>query len=183
MHPYLMFQLIQEREKTMIVNITARNSLYQVINRLVKSGLAAVHSTERADNRPERTVYCITDAGRATVKDWLRQILAGGKPEYPEFPAALSLLPLVSPEEAIADLDERLARLDGQRAAIVTSLAHAGEIELPRLFVLDEEYRAAALAAEIGWVEGVLAELRGGSLTWSAEWIAEVAAKFEPVAE
>ena len=61
MHAYRMQQLIKERRKDDIVNVSQRNSVYQTIQRLVRDGLAEVSSTGRAENRPERTTYRITD--------------------------------------------------------------------------------------------------------------------------
>jgi hypothetical protein len=56
MRAYRMFHLMQQRDEGSIVVIAQRNSLYQAMNRLVKSGLAEVDSTERTDSR-------ITDPG------------------------------------------------------------------------------------------------------------------------
>jgi DNA-binding PadR family transcriptional regulator len=179
MHAYKMFQLMQQREKGSLVNLAQRNSLYQVINRLERAGLAEIDSTERADNRPERTVYRITDAGTATVRDWLRDMLTAERPEFPEFPAALSLLSLLAPAEVTDALASRLEQLAAERDGFVASIARADAMQLPRLFVLDEDYRRAMLDAQIAWVESVMSDLRSGGLTWSAEWIAQIAAQFE----
>ena len=51
---------------------------------------------------------------------------------------------------------------------------------LPRLFLLEEEYRKAMLEAELSWVRGVIDDLREGRLTWSEEWLRELAEKFLP---
>ena len=63
MHPYRMQQLIKERHKDDVVNVTQRNSIYQTIERLLRDELVEVESTAREANRPERTTYQITDAG------------------------------------------------------------------------------------------------------------------------
>lgn len=49
---------------------------------------------------------------------------------------------------------------------------------LPRLFLLEEEYRKAVLEAELGWLRGVIDDLREGHLAWSEEWLREIAAAF-----
>jgi hypothetical protein len=36
-------------------------------------------------------------------------------------------------------------------------------------------YQRAVVAAELGWLDAVIADLRGGTLTWSREQLAEVA--------
>jgi DNA-binding PadR family transcriptional regulator len=180
MHPYLMFQLIRQRGKDAIVNVGQRNSLYQVIDRLVRSGLAEVDSTERADNRPERTVYRITDLGLQTVREWVVQLLRADKPEYPTFPAALSLVMLADPADARGALADRRAQLAHRLDEAVTARAAAVTTGLPPLFLLDDDYRIAMLTAELAWLDGILAEFAAGRLDWSAEWIAAIAAQFEP---
>jgi hypothetical protein len=55
--------------------------------------------------------------------------------------------------------------------------------DLPRLFLLEEEYRRAVLQTELAWVRGVIADLREGRLAWSQEMQAELAAKFDPPEE
>src|SRR3954471_12608680 len=76
MHAYRMQQLIKERHKDDVVNVSQRNSLYQTVQRLVRDGLVEVESTERADNRPERTTYRVTAAGRECLARWLRDMLS-----------------------------------------------------------------------------------------------------------
>src|SRR6202042_1594537 len=92
MHPYRMQQLIKERGKDEVINVTQRASLYQTINRLEREKLIQPQSVSRDENRPERTVYELTDQGRQTMVEWMRKILSTPSPEFPEFPAALSVL-------------------------------------------------------------------------------------------
>lgn len=180
MHAYKMFQLMQQRNKGELVNIASRNSLYQALNRLVRAGLAEIDSTERADNRPERTVFRISDAGDRAVRESTRALLADEASEFPSLPVALSLLMLLTPADVETALGQRLAALESARDRQAASLAEASAMQLPRLFVLDEEYRHSMLVAQIAWLSALLEDLRTGSVTWSAEWMAEVAARFEP---
>src|SRR5438067_1236045 len=76
MHPYRMQQLIKFRGKDRVVNVAQRNSVYQTIDRLLRTGLIAVHATDRAEGRPERTVYAITRLGEQTLRHWLESMLA-----------------------------------------------------------------------------------------------------------
>ncbi|WBB74739.1 PadR family transcriptional regulator [Micromonospora sp. WMMD1128] len=169
MHAYRMQQLIRERGKHDVVNVAQRNSIYQAIERLRREELIRVAETIRAEGRPERTVYALTPAGRRTLDGWLADALATPAREFPEFPAALSFLPILPPEEAARRLDERAdtieARLREREAALST-------IDLPRLFLVEDEYQAALLRTELEWVRGLVADLRSGALTWSDEWLA-----------
>lgn len=160
MHPYRMQTLIKQRGKDRVANVAQRNSVYQTIEALLRAGLIAVRETSRDENRPERTVYEATDEGRRTIHAWIRAVLATPAREFPDFPAALSLLgPDFKPAELRALLEARVAALDHRLAG------HEGPFpELPRMFLLEEEYMAAIVRAEIAWLRGVIDDLRSGRL-------------------
>ncbi|MEU5720803.1 PadR family transcriptional regulator [Micromonospora sp. NPDC047738] len=165
MHAYRMQQLIKERRKDDVVNVSQRNSVYQTIQRLVRDGLVAVESTERAENRPERTTYRITDAGRAALGEWLRVMLSTPAPEYPEFPAALSFLPNLAPADALAALNTRAARLAERLTALDEEIIEVGRF-LPRLFAIESEYQRQVIAAELAYVRTLIEDLRAERITW-----------------
>ncbi|MEO3780934.1 PadR family transcriptional regulator [Micromonospora sp. B11E3] len=165
MHAYRMQQLIKERHKDDVVNVSQRNSVYQTIQRLVRDGLVAVEATERADNRPERTTYRITDAGRVTLDEWLRDMLSTPAREYAEFPAALSFLPNLAPPDAVDALTTRVARLTERLAALDAEVAEVGRF-LPRLFAIETEYQRQVVDAELTYVRSLVEDLRAGRITW-----------------
>jgi DNA-binding PadR family transcriptional regulator len=160
MHPYRMQALIKQRGKDRVANVAQRNSVYQTIEALLRARLIEVRETSRDDNRPERTVYAATDEGRRTMQAWIRTVLATPAREFPDFPAALSLLgPDLKPAELRALLEARAAALERRLAG------HEGPFpELPRMFLLEEEYLAAIVRAEIAWLRGVIEDLRSGRL-------------------
>ena len=160
MHPYRMQQLIVERGKDHVANVAQRNSVYQTIDALLRAGLIAVRETARDENRPERTIYEATDDGRRTMRAWLRTVLSTPAREFPDFPAALALIdPAMTPAELRELLETRTAALEIRLAG------HEGPFPpLPRMFLLEEEYMAAVLRAEIAWLRGVIADLRAGRL-------------------
>jgi hypothetical protein len=51
---------------------------------------------------------------------------------------------------------------------------------LPRVFLLEEEYLAAVLQAELTWISSVIDELSDGRISWTAESLAALAARFNP---
>ena len=75
MHPYEMASVLRERGKDQDMPIKW-GSLYTVVANLEKHGLVAATGSVRQGGRPERTVYAITDAGRAELTDWVRELLA-----------------------------------------------------------------------------------------------------------
>ena len=176
MHPYRMQQLIKERGKDEVINVTQRASLYQTINRLEREGLIAAQSVSRDENRPERTVYELTDAGRQTMVDWMHQILSTPSPEFPEFPAALSMLAVLTPKNARQQLERRVAALEPELKRLDGILAQTSF--LPRLFLLEMELLRVNCATELKWVRSVVEDLRSGKLTWSEKWLRKMAKEF-----
>jgi DNA-binding PadR family transcriptional regulator len=177
-HVYGIQKLFEQHGKDRVVNVRARASLYQTLDRLSRLGLVAVDETVRQEGYPDRVVYAITDAGREVALDWLREMLRSTGDEYPEFIAAVSIMFGLEPDDARAQLEARADALASELADAEAQLK--GSPGLPRLFLLEEEYRRAVLRAELSWVRGVIADLREGRLTWSEEWLAEIAAAFAP---
>ncbi|WP_433564737.1 PadR family transcriptional regulator [Nocardia sp. CA-151230] len=172
MHPYAIQRRIKEWGKDKVVNVGQRAQLYKTIARLQEAGLVAVRETGRDQQYPERTVYEITDAGRTSCIAWINEMVSTPRNEFPEFPAALSFLMLLTPAAARAELEKRAAARRADLEAIDAGMAQAGQFGLPRITMLEDEYQRALIAAESHWLEGVLADLADGSLTWSWESLA-----------
>lgn len=177
-HVYGIQKLLEQQGKDRVVNVRSRASLYQALDRLVRQGLVEVHETARSEGYPDRIVYAITDAGRDAAREWLREMLRATGGDYPEFIAAVSILFGLAPDDARAQLEQRADSLAAELADAEAQLE--GTPGLPRLFLLEEEYRRAVLGAELAWVRGVIADLQKGRLTWSEQWLREIAAEFLP---
>jgi DNA-binding PadR family transcriptional regulator len=177
MHPYRMQRLIEERGKDDVVNVRRRSSLYQTIDRLARANLVSPKETVRDANRPERTVYQITDEGRRTARAWLRNMLAEPAREFPRFPAALAHLPMLTTDDARARLDRRLEALREELESLQEQHRRGQEI-VPRLFLVESEYLIAMVEAEIRWTAGLVDDLRTGALAWDEDWLREVADEF-----
>lgn len=174
MHVYRMQQMIKERGKDEVINVTQRNNLYQMIARLERDGLIVPRISEREGNRPERVVYEITNPGRGLAVEWTRQILSTPSREFPEFPAAISVLPLLSPEDALEQFEKRIIALEMEGGRLKKQTVDAATY-VPRLFLLEMEYLYRQTSAELRWVKSVADDLRSGKLTWSEAWIRKMA--------
>ena len=179
MHVYRLQKLLEAEGKDRIVNVRSRASLYQAIERLERLGLVEVSATVRQEGYPDRVVYAITDAGRLLARQWLREMLSDTGGRYPEFIVALSILFALPVTEAREQLELRAERLAEQLAETERTISSAPS-GLPRLFLLEEEYRRTLLHAEIDWLRGVIADLTDGRLTWSEQWLREIAEAFLP---
>jgi DNA-binding PadR family transcriptional regulator len=178
MHAYRMQQLIRHRGKDRVVNVRRRASLHQTLERLVRLGYVEIQGRTRTEGRPERIVYAITDQGREAAKNWLRELLTNVGGEFPSFPAALSMLPVLSPAEARRHIE---ARADKIRRHIeeLRAIEQAAR-GLPALFLLEEAYNSALLEAELKWLKALIVELDDGRVTWDDKWLREAGEKFDP---
>jgi DNA-binding PadR family transcriptional regulator len=174
LHPYGIQRLLKHWGKDEVINVGQRANLYKTINRLHEAGLIAVRQTERDQQYPERTVYELTDEGRRKAPEWLAEMLATVRSEFPQFPAALSFAMGLPPEQVREALERRAAVLRESLAGIEQVLGRYSGT-LPRVTLLDDEYRRAVIVAELAWIDGVVEDLRTGALTWSEEELTRVA--------
>jgi DNA-binding PadR family transcriptional regulator len=156
MHPYEIASVLRARGKDDDMEIKW-GSLYTVVRNLAKHGFLEVVESRRAGARPERTIYRITDAGFAELRDWTRELVSTPQPELPRFKAGLSVFSALTPEEAADALRERVTALERIISAQRASLAEHSDV--PRLFLVEVEYELATREAELTWVRGLLDEL------------------------
>ena len=169
MHPYEIAATLRIRNKGGSIKLRY-GSLYTVIDGLQEEGLIEVKETVREGRRPERTIYALTPAGLKRMREWMHALLGTPVKEYPQFEAALSLLPAVPPDEAIALLEARVGRLsvmcEELRAAIEVAVKH-----VEALFLVENEYRLALLEAERQFIEGLIQRIKDDAeyvRTWKA---------------
>jgi DNA-binding PadR family transcriptional regulator len=148
-----------------VVNVSQRTSLYRTIDRLQEAGLVSVPETGRDQQYPERTVYAITDAGRAATREWLEEMLAVPRQEFPEFPAALSHVMMLTPQEALGLLARRETLLTAMHQGLEAGLASTAA--MPRVISLEGEYVLATATAQLTWLRSVIDDLQTGRLSWS----------------
>jgi DNA-binding PadR family transcriptional regulator len=171
MHPYELARTLRANGDERSIKFN-HGSLYMVVGQLEKAGFVSAQETTREGQRPERTVYALTDAGRAEHRSWLRELVEEPRHEFPQFVAALSLIAALPPGEVVELLGARLERLATERTRtrelIDTTLAGG----LHPLFLVEEEYRLALLDAEIGFVESFVARITDPEAGWAGPWAA-----------
>src|SRR5215213_9975789 len=158
LHPYEIGRRLKEHGKDRNIKYN-RGSLYMVVEQLRKAGFVAGEETVRDTPRPERTVYALTDAGRAEFYDWMGELVADPVHEYPQFGVALSLLSVIAPPDAAALLRRRLDALAAEAEEIRATVQGATEGGLHWVLLVEEEYRRALVEAEHRFVEGLVAAL------------------------
>ncbi|MFJ5309511.1 PadR family transcriptional regulator [Streptomyces sp. NPDC088350] len=168
MHPYEIAQTLRRQGKDTSTKINY-GSLYTVVQNLEKHGFVEVADIERKGNRPERTVYGLTETGREEMAEWLSELLARPVKEYPIFETALSLLGALPPDEVVTLLEERVKNLDVRAASERGALEKLYE-SVPRLFLVETEYQLHMVEAQADWVRGFLEEIRKGSMPGVEGW-------------
>jgi DNA-binding PadR family transcriptional regulator len=169
MHPYELSRTLRDNGDARSIKFN-HGSLYMVVQQLAKAGFIAESETSRDGQRPERTVYALTDAGRHELRDWLRELVEEPQHEYPHFVAALSLIGALPPTEVVGLLHERLRRLAEQRAEIRSMINTALAADVHALFLVEEEYRLALLDAEHSFVERFIEQITHPETGWGPMW-------------
>ena len=170
MHPYEIASTLRERHKDESIKLNY-GSLYSVVESLKGHALITEQETERQGNRPERTVYQITDAGRLELIDWLSELLCRPVKEFTRFEAGLSLLPVLPPKDAAALLEERCKRLAVELEQYRSQRSSYLLRELPRLFLIESEYWMALREAELKWTRALIADITSGTLEGMDQWL------------
>jgi DNA-binding PadR family transcriptional regulator len=168
MYPYEMASTLRERGKDQAIKINW-GSFYTVVQNLEKYGFIEAIEVAREGRQPERTTYQITDAGRAELQDWLRELLSVPGREYSSFEAALGESAVLPPDELIDLLQQRLAALEEANDRLQVELAMLAT-QVPRLFLIESEYYLAQRRAEQEWVRGLLEEFTGGTFPGLDAW-------------
>jgi DNA-binding PadR family transcriptional regulator len=169
MHPYEMAATLKQRGKEQSIKLRY-GSLYTVVRQLEREAFIEPAGTERAGARPERTTYRLTQPGEAEMNAWLRSLVSEPVKEYPQFVAALSLLPALPPKEAQALLTHRLGRLDDAASKLQSELAGAAAMNLPPLFLIETEYALALLRAERTFVQTLIHGIETAELGGIKQW-------------
>jgi DNA-binding PadR family transcriptional regulator len=176
-HTYEMHRFILDTHKDFVTGLP--RSMYHAVDRLLRDGLIAVHDVRRDGPRPERTVYALTDAGRAALRERVGRLLAVPETDATLLVAALSFVAVLPRAEALAALRARLDALAARLRELDAGLA-AVPPAVPRLLLVEGEFERARLGAEHDWVAGFVAEVERGALPWLDEGDADGLADLLP---
>jgi DNA-binding PadR family transcriptional regulator len=169
MHPYEMATTLRERRKESSIKLNY-GSLYTVIEQLLRERFIAVREVLKEGKRPEKTVYELRSEGEAELIDWMRELVSSPVKEYPMFEAALSLLPVLPPEEVIDLLAIRIGLLEKTIEEFDEQERICREMKLPRLFSLESEYYKAVTLAEYEFSKDLLEDLKRDAGKLRSSW-------------
>jgi DNA-binding PadR family transcriptional regulator len=171
MHPYEMMRLLRARGDERLVSIQ-NGTFYHTVGRLERAGLLAEVGVDREGNRPERTTYTLTRAGRDVVSEWVRRELE--RIDRPvEYRVALAEAHNLSRKDVQALLGRRREALTGTLAALESRLADASDRGIPEQYLVEVDREIAMLRAELTWLDRLRSRLSDGTLPWGAGEIPE----------
>lgn len=167
MHPYEMLRTLRQRRQDRLVKVRA-GSLYHCVERLADKGYARVGCTECVGNRPERTTYRLTDAGRAALSDWVAEHLTRVQNGYPLLPVALGEAHLLRPARVARLLEQRCLALDEQIDDLQHTMRGARDRGVLEAYLLSLTYTLTLLRAEREYLRGIVSSIDTEELTWPA---------------
>ena len=164
MHPYEMVRLMRARHDDRLITIT-NGTLYHTVSRLHRAGLIDELGIDREGNRPERTTYSLTDAGRDAVVTWVqRELPRIDRPA--DFRIALAEAHNLERADVIDLLRTRRGALLDDHTRHRNGLEGAREKRVPEQVLVEIERQEALLEAELRWLDSLLDRLDAEVLPW-----------------
>jgi DNA-binding PadR family transcriptional regulator len=170
MHPYEMACTLRERHKEASIKLNY-GSLYTIIEQLQREQFIFPRETLREGKRPEKTVYELTADGKTELINWMRELVSDPVKEFPQFEAALSLIPALPPDEVVALLEIRVNLLKKELEGHSEEGRLCKTVKLPRLFSLEREYHNEMARAECRFSEQLLADIKRDVGGLKSSWI------------
>ena len=167
MHGYQIGELIDRHLGTSIQ--LKKPTAYRLLNEMARDGWIAF-TEEREGNRPTRRVYAITSGGEAAFQRLLRESLGSYRPAEFRSDVGLAFLHALPAEESVSLLRQRRAKIEHLLQTVRADDRHPGGFQL----VLD--HQARHLAAELEWLDQVIAQLESDSHSSGAWHLAASAA-------
>lgn len=164
-HPYEMASRMRARHHDEFIRLNF-GTLYHTVEVLERNGWIHPVEREKEGRRPERTVYELTDAGRAVLLRTLGELLRQPRREYPHFAAGLMFMHHLDAADAAEHLEQRAHALDIIVTKFETVLAELLKRGLARLALIEVEHKIAMLDAERKWVRQLKRDITEGKLEW-----------------
>ena len=167
MHPYELAATMRSRHHDEFIRLNF-GSLYHTVDSLERDGWIVPVEREKEGNRPERTIYKLTDAGREVLIQVVSGIVAQPRREYPHFSAGLMFMHHLDADTAALLLEQRAQALHAINAKLSHILDEIRSSGVTRLSVIELEHKIAMHEAERNWVLKIAKEITDGKLEWRA---------------
>jgi len=161
LYGYEIKQIIQEHmaDWTSI----AFGSIYFALDKMAEDGLVKKVGTEQKGGRPSRSVYQVTEEGRAEFMRLLRQAWREPERSYFALDVGLFFMAALPLDEIKGYLGDRAMQLDAWLQGLAAHRAEQlAQSDTPRLAAAIFDHAQAHLQAELDWTTGVLEKIERG---------------------
>jgi DNA-binding PadR family transcriptional regulator len=159
LHGYEVKRIVEERMGGWTA--IAFGSIYFALRSLTQEGLVEIARTERAGNRPSRTIYAITDRGRAEFLVLLRSEWQRFERVYFPVDLAVFFAGALPPSEVKGYIQRRAKTLQGVLEHVQAHRAErADERKLPPVAQAIFGHSLGFLEAELAWTRTLSKQLR-----------------------
>lgn len=158
MHGYEISQVIASEDISIWLTVSL-TSIYYSLGKLRRNGFI-VETVHRSETSPERSVYHLTDRGRASFFDLLEKSLASAERPSFDFDLAAFFANRLPRHKVAQLLEKRRSLLAEWHAAVCATLAEADRAaeSSPKVAIL--QHSQAFVRMEQEWLNGLLAQLQ-----------------------
>jgi DNA-binding PadR family transcriptional regulator len=158
LYGYTIEKIIEERGMRHWTDI-GFSSIYYVLKRL--EGRNFIESScQQQENKPSRKVYTITGSGRQILKEKTMSLLSQSRRIASPFDLGLAHLHLLSDEEAVACLMDRVTALQTAIDRVKSHQDHHRKNKRPYFIIALSDHALAHLRTEKRWVETFIEEIK-----------------------
>lgn len=162
MHPYEMMLIMRDRAMDRVTKLQM-GSLYYAVDQLAKAGQIEPVQVIRSTDRPDKTIYGITDKGRQLFDQLIFQQFRKSEPVYHSFHLALVYSRHADQQKLARVLEERIR--DTEHELNLAYQVYEEHIEtVPRAALHLMYGRYEHLATELKWLRRLHADMAAGRM-------------------
>ncbi|GAB2845084.1 hypothetical protein GCM10022221_50500 [Actinocorallia aurea] len=143
-----------------------RGGVQSAVRALLEEGWVEPVRAEVVRSGQVQTTFAITEAGRAHLVRRLDAEVRVPQREYSRLIGTLPCLSVLGARGTVEALAERAAQVRRLASADRARLAAERAAGVPRLRLLEAEYRLRLAEAEAAWAEDLTDEILGGAVRW-----------------
>jgi DNA-binding PadR family transcriptional regulator len=163
-HGYNLKRVMRERYMDEWANV-AFGSIYFALGQMADEGLIAAQSTEKEGNRPSRTVYRITEAGRQAFLRLLRNCWEDDRVLQDSVRVCVFFIEQLPRAEALGYVRRRVQALaDGLEH--LKAIAHGLPPEAPWVGRSIADRDSRLIAEDLEWTQALLADVESERVGW-----------------
>ncbi|MCZ3366253.1 MULTISPECIES: PadR family transcriptional regulator [Methanobacterium] len=135
------------------------SSIYYVLKKLEKKELVTSR-LEKVEGKPSRKIFTITDLGRETMEEKLKELLSWNKKLTSPFDLGIAYLNYLEPQEVIECLENYIKSAEGRIKFLESSVKMQKELKAPYYVTALFSRPLEILKTEIEWVKQLIETIK-----------------------